>query len=113
MWDPANYRCTKDASSRPSQSERGLSSLTGVHAAVVKIVLSAVVWFLAVAWLDFSGGPQVDPVLTVVTGFFIMFLTLLLLAASTVIDNPRLKQLKRGEANIIRRSGRQTFSCTA
>jgi hypothetical protein len=82
MLDPVNYRCTKDASSRPSQSRRSLPSLTGVDAAIVKIPLSAVVWFLAVAWLDFSGGPQVDPVPTVVSGFFIMFLTLLLLAAS-------------------------------
>jgi hypothetical protein len=82
MWDPVSYRCTKDASSRPSQSERGLPSLTGVDAAIVKPALSAVVWFLAVAWLDFSGGPQVDLVLTFVSGFFIMFLTLLLLAAS-------------------------------
>jgi hypothetical protein len=104
MWDPVNYRCTKDASSRPSQSERGLPSLTGVHAAIVKIALSAVVWFLAVAWLDFSGGPQVDPVLMVVTGFFIMFLTLLLLAA----DNPRRKRLKRGEAATIGRQIRRT-----
>ena len=49
-----------------------------VGAAIVKIALSAVAWFLAVAWLDFSGGPQVDSVLTVISGFFIMFLTLLL-----------------------------------
>ena len=75
MWDPVSYRCTKDASSRSSQSERGLPSL---GAAIVKIALSAVAWFLAVAWLDFSGGPQVDSVLTVISGFFIMFLTLLL-----------------------------------
>ena len=96
MWDPVSYRCTKDASSRPSQSERSLRSVTDVPSAVVKIALSAVVWFLAVAWLDFSGGPQVEPVRMVVTGFFIMFLTLLLLAASTVIDNSRRKSLSAG-----------------
>ena len=60
-------------------------------------------WFLAAAWLDFSGGPQVEPVRMIVTGFFIMFLTLLLLAASTVIHNSRRKQLKRGEADTIGR----------
>jgi hypothetical protein len=91
MWDPANYRCTKDASSRPSRSERDLCSMTSVRVAALKIVLSAVAWFLAVAWLGFSGGPQVDSVLTVVTGCFIMVLTLLLLAAFTVIDHPRWK----------------------
>jgi hypothetical protein len=77
-----------DASSRPSRSERGLPPVTGVHPAVVKIALSAVAWFLAVAWLDFSGGPEVDLVLAVVTGFFIMFFTSFLLAASRVIDDP-------------------------
>jgi hypothetical protein len=83
-----------DASSRPSRSERGLPPVTGVHPAVVKIALSAVAWFLAVAWLDFSGGPEVDLVLAVVTGFFIMFFTSFLLAASMVIDDPRWKQPK-------------------
>jgi hypothetical protein len=82
------------ASPRPSQSERGFSPVTGVHPAVVKIALSAVVWFLAVAWLDFSGGPEVDLVRAVVTGFFIMFFTTFLLAASMVIDDPRWKQPK-------------------
>jgi hypothetical protein len=68
--------------------------VTGVHPAVIKIALSAVAWFLAVAWLDFSGGPEVDLVLAVVTGFFIMFFTLFLLAASMVINDPRWKQPK-------------------
>jgi hypothetical protein len=49
-----------------------------VGAAIVKIALSAVAWFLAVAWHDLSRGPQEDSVLTVISGFFIMFLTLLL-----------------------------------
>jgi hypothetical protein len=56
--------------------------------------MSAVVWFVAVAWFDFSGGPEVDLNLAVVTGFFIMFFTLFLLAASMVIDDPRWKQPK-------------------
>jgi hypothetical protein len=71
-----------------------LPLLTGVHPAVIKIALSAVAWFLAVAWLDFSGGPEVDLVLAVVTGFFIMFFTLILLTASMVINDPRWKQPK-------------------
>ena len=71
-----------------------LPLLTGVHPAVIKIALSAVAWFLAVAWLDFSGGPEVDLVLAVVTGLFIMFFTLFLLTASMVINDPRWKQPK-------------------
>ena len=71
-----------------------LPPLTGAHPAVIKIALSAVAWFLAVAWLDFSGGPEVDLVLAVVTGLFIMFFTLFLLTASMVINDPRWKQPK-------------------
>jgi hypothetical protein len=74
--------------------EPALLPMTGVHPAVIKIAMSAVVWFLAVAWLDFSGGPEVDLNLAVVTGFFVMFFTLFLLAASMVIDDPRWRQPK-------------------
>ena len=76
------------------ESELALLPITGVHPAVIKIALSAVVWFLAVAWLDFSGGPEVDLDLAVVTGFFVMFFTLFLLTASMVVDDPRWKQPK-------------------
>jgi hypothetical protein len=64
---------------------------TGVHPVAIKIALSAVVWFLAVTWLNFTGGVEVDFALAVVTGFFVMFFTLLLLAASMVVDDPRWK----------------------
>jgi hypothetical protein len=80
-----------------------LLPITGVHSAVIKIALSAVVWFLAVAWFDFSGGPEVDLNLAVVTGFFVMFFTLFLLAASMVIDDPRWKQPKARFAECLRR----------
>ena len=63
--------------------------------------MSAVVWFLAVAWFDFSGGPEVDLNLAVVTGFFVMFFTLFLLAASMVIDDPRWKQPKAPSAEFL------------
>ena len=68
-----------------------LLKTTGVRLALVKIALSAVAWFLAVAWLDFSGGPHVDLVLAIVTGFFVMFFTLLLVASSMAISDPRWK----------------------
>ena len=83
----------KDAP-RTVEPESALLPITGVHPAVIKIAMSAVVWFLAVAWFDFSGGPEVDLNLAVVTGFFVMFFTLFLMAASMVIDDPRWKQPK-------------------
>jgi hypothetical protein len=82
-------RSGAEAAPRILESEPALLPITGVHPAVIKIALSAVVWFLAVAWLDFSGGPEVDLDLAVVTGFFVMFFTLFLLTASMVVDDPR------------------------
>ena len=66
----------------PVEEQPALAQTTGVHPAVIKVALSAVVWFLAVAWLDFSGGAEVDLSLAVVTGFFVMFFTLFLVTAS-------------------------------
>ena len=74
--------------------KQALLPVTGVHPAVIKIALSAVAWFLAVAWLDFSGGPEVDLLLAVVASLFIMFFTLFLVTASMVINDPRWKQPK-------------------
>jgi len=91
----------RDAS-RALESQPALLPITGVHPAVIKIAMSAVVWFLAVAWFDFSGGPKVDLYLAVITGFFVMFFTLFLLAASMVIDDPRWKQPKRASPSFSR-----------
>ena len=55
---------------------------TGIYLALLKVLLSAVGWYLAVAWLDFSGGPHIGLVVAILIGFFVMFFTLLLLAAS-------------------------------
>ena len=38
------------------QRERVAPPTTGVHPFVIQISLSGVAWFLAVAWLDFSGS---------------------------------------------------------
>jgi hypothetical protein len=84
------------------ESEPALLPIAGVHPAVIKIAMSAVVWFLAVAWFDFYGGPEVDLNLAVVTGFFVMFFTLFLLAASMVIDDPRWKQPKARFAEFLK-----------
>jgi hypothetical protein len=87
---------------RAPESETALLPITGVHPAVIKIAMSAVAWFLAVAWLDFSGGPEVDLILTIAAGFFVMFFTLFLLAASMVIDDPRWKQPKARFAEFLK-----------
>lgn len=73
----------------PVEEQAAVAQITGVHPAVFKVALSAVVWFLAVAWLDFSGGPEVDLSLAVVTGFFVIFFTLFLVTASMAVNDPR------------------------
>jgi hypothetical protein len=75
--------------------------ITGVHPVVIKVALSAVVWFLALTWLDFTGGVEVDLDLAVITGFFVAFFTLLLLTASMVIDDPRWAQPKASFAEFL------------
>lgn len=80
---------------------RTLPPTTGVHPVAIKVALSAVVWFLAVIWLDFTGGVEVDLDLAVVTGFFVAFFTLLLLTASMVIDDPRWAQPKASFAEFL------------
>ena len=94
-------RSRVEGTSRLVESKPAFLPVAGVHPAVVKIAMSAVVWFLAVAWFDFSGGPEVDLNLAVVTGFFVMFFTLFLLAASMVIDDPRWKQPKARFADFL------------
>jgi hypothetical protein len=73
----------------PVEVQPAPAPITGVHPAVIKVALSAVVWFLAVAWLNFSGGPEVNFTLAIMTGFFVMFFTLLLVAASIAVNDPR------------------------
>jgi hypothetical protein len=91
------------AQSLPQSPElkRALLPTTAVHPVVIKIALSAVVWFLAVTCLNFTGGAEVDFTLAVVTGFFVMFFTLLLLTASMVVDDPRWKQPKASFSNFL------------
>jgi hypothetical protein len=62
---------------------------TGVHPIVVKIALGATLWFLAVTWLSFAWGPEIDYLLVIVTLFFALFFTLFLLTASYSTHDPR------------------------
>jgi len=80
--------------SSPLQAYIDSSKRTGVHPMAIKIGLSGVAWFLAVMWLCFAGETEVDLSLAVVTGFFVMYFTLLLLTASMIVDDPRWRQRK-------------------
>lgn len=82
------------AFSWPDQSEPAQRPASDVHPVVIKVLLSAVAWFLAVTWLNFASGMEVDFDLAVVTGLFVMFLTLFLLTASLVVNDPRWRQRK-------------------
>jgi hypothetical protein len=55
----------------------------------VAVALSGGIWFLAVTWFDFVGGPRLDLPVAILSGVLVMLFTLLLLVA------PRLK-LHRG-----------------
>ena len=76
------------------ESESAPQPTARIHPAVFTIALSGVAWFLAVAWLNFAGKVKVDLVLSVVTGFFVMFFTLFLVAASMIVNDPRWRQRK-------------------
>src|SRR5262245_66447890 len=55
----------------------------------VEVSFSGVAWFVAVMWLNFIGEPQLGLTLVIVVGMLVMFLTLVLLAISKVIYDPR------------------------
>jgi hypothetical protein len=82
---------------------------TGVHPAVFKISLVAVLWFVAVSWLYFAWGAHVDLDLAVATGFFIMFFTLLLMAAAGIMKDRRWFQ-KRVNFRTFLRSDVPTYT---
>jgi hypothetical protein len=64
------------------EQQHAVPRITGMHPFVIRSALSGVAWFLAVAWLDFSGGPKVGLAQAVMIGLFVMYLTLFLLTAS-------------------------------
>jgi hypothetical protein len=82
-------------------TDNAFRPIAGIHPTVFKIALSAAAWFLAVAWLDFAAGIEVDMVLSVVTGFFVMFFTLFLIAASMVVNDRRWRQPKTSFAKFL------------
>ena len=69
------------------EREQALCPIAGFHPVVVKIAISAVVWFLAVMWLDFAGGTKVDSSFAVAAGAFVVLFTLLLGVAEFLTDS--------------------------
>ena len=75
------------------REERGLGKPeTGVHPAAIGVALGATLWFIAVTWVSFARGPEVDWDLVVVTLFFIFFLGLFLFTATYPLKDPRWRQ---------------------
>ena len=60
-----------------------------MHPIAVETALAAALWFIAVVWVAFAAGPEIDYLLVIVTLFFMMFFTLFLLTASYSVKDPR------------------------
>jgi hypothetical protein len=65
---------------------------TGVHPAAIGVALIAALWFIAVTWVSFARGAEVDWDLVVVTLFFVFFFGLFLFTATYGLKDPRWRQ---------------------
>lgn len=61
----------------------------GAQSIFIQVGLSAAIWFLAVMWLNFVGGADVDLAQAVGTGLFVILLTLFLVTVSMAITERR------------------------
>jgi hypothetical protein len=85
---------SESADSQPvtDGEEPGLSKPeTGVHPAAIFIALLAALWFIAVTWVSFARGAEVDWDLVVVT-LFAFFFALFLFTATYALKDPRWRQ---------------------
>ena len=74
----------------PTSSAEGAEATeVGVHPIAVETALAAALWFIAVVWVAFAAGPEIDYLPVIVTLFFMMFFTLFLLTASYSVKEPR------------------------
>jgi len=69
-----------------------LKAQTSVHPVAIEIALAAALWFIAVTWVSFARGAEVDWDLVVVTLFFVFFFALFLFTASYGLKDPRWHQ---------------------
>jgi len=72
-----------------SSAEGAEATEVGVHPIAVETALAAALWFIAVVWVAFAAGPEIDYLPVIVTLFFMMFFTLFLLLASDSVKDPR------------------------
>ena len=73
--------------------EPGLAKAqTSVHPVAIGIGLAAALWFLAITWVSFARGAEVDWDLVVVTLFFVFFLGLFVFTATYAWKDPRWRQ---------------------
>ena len=72
-----------------SSAEGAEATEVGVHPIAVETALAAALWFIAVVWVAFAPGPEIDYLPVIVTLFFMMFFTLFLLTASYSVKDPR------------------------
>jgi hypothetical protein len=72
-----------------SSAKRAEASEPGVHPIAVQTAIAAALWFVAVVWLAFAAGPEIDYLLVIVTLFFVMFFVLFMLTASYSLKDPR------------------------
>jgi hypothetical protein len=83
--DVAPRTLTESKKASAPQSRRP----SGMHPIVAKISLAAALWFLAVTWVSFAWGGEIDYLLVIVTLFFGMFFGLFLLTASYTLHDSR------------------------
>jgi hypothetical protein len=75
--------------SSPLTRDSAVSTETRVHPVVAEIAVGAALWFLAMSWLDFARGREIDYLLVIATLFFVIFFGLFLLTASYTLHDPR------------------------
>jgi hypothetical protein len=73
------------ADTSPQQADEAV----GVHPVAVETAVAAALWFIAVTWLAFAAGPEIDYLLVIVTLFFVMFFVLFLFTGSYSLHDPR------------------------
>jgi hypothetical protein len=76
-----------DRAKRASRARKAVE--TGMHPAVIGIVLGAVVWFVLITWVSFARGRGIDFDLVIATLFFAFFFGLFLVAAFVTTKDPR------------------------
>lgn len=95
---PGEYRRGDDAVRSPhdvtdiEQDTSLRKAQTSVHPVAIVIALAAALWFIAVTWMSFARGPEIDWDLVVVTLFFVFFFALFLFTASYGLKDPRWRQ---------------------